>query len=79
MPEEDQSLIQKKISLANNENSSVIIELMKDCMEQKPLVGKTEFETLVNSITLDVQGTMLKNMTDYLEDIRNGKLYEVNK
>jgi hypothetical protein len=77
MPEENQSLVQKKIALANSEQASVVIELLKDCMLHSPIVAKTEWETIVNAITLEVQGTMLKNMVDYLEDIRKGKLYEV--
>jgi hypothetical protein len=76
---EEESLIQKKIALAGSEHSPIIIELMKDCIEQGPLVGKTEFETLVNAITLEVQGNMLVNMTNRIEAIRKGKIYEIKK
>jgi hypothetical protein len=72
----DQSLIQKKIALAQSEHAPVIIELMKDCMSQIPLVDKTEWQTIVNAITLDTQSTMLRAMVDYLEDIRKGSLHE---
>jgi len=74
--EENQTLVQKKIALAQSEHASTVIELMKDCMEQNPIIADTEFKTLVNAITLEVQGTMLRNMVDYLEKIRNGSLLE---
>jgi len=69
-----QSLTQKKIALAQSEHASIIIELMKDCMPPTPIVADTEWKTIVNAITLEVQGTMLKTMVDYLENIRSGSL-----
>ena len=70
----EQSLIQKKIALAQSEHAPIIIELMKDCMTNSPLVEKTEWKTIVNAITLETQGTMLRTMVDYLEKIRAGEL-----
>jgi len=74
--ENEQSLIQKKMALAASEHAPVVIELMKDCMSQTPIVAKTEWETIVNAITLEVQGTMLRTMVDHLEAIRKGVLHE---
>ena len=71
-----QSLNQKKMSLAASEHAPVIIELIKECMEQKGIVAKTEWETIVNAITLETQGTMLRNMVDLLEKIRKEGLHE---
>lgn len=68
--EEEQSLKQKKFSLASSEHAPVIIELMKDCMDQSPIVADTEFKTLVNAITLEVQSTMLRRMIDLLEELK---------
>ncbi len=76
MEENEQSLKQKKIALAASEHAPVIIELMKDCMAQIPIVADTEWKTIVNAITLEVQGTMLRTMVDHLEGIRNGSLHE---
>lgn len=73
---DEQSLKQKKIILATSEHAPVIIELMKDCMTQTPIIAKTEWETIVNAVTLEVQGTMLRTMVDYLEEIRKGKLHD---
>lgn len=74
--EQDQNLKQKKIILAQSEHAPVIIELMKDCLTQTPLIAKTEWETIVNTITLDAQSTMLRSMVDLLEEIRKGKLHD---
>ena len=72
MDENEQNLKQKKMLLAASEHAPVIIELMKDCMAQTPIVAKTEWETIVNAVTLEVQGTMLRSMVDLLENIREG-------
>jgi len=74
---EDQNLKQKKILLAQSEHAPIIIELMKDCMLKIPLVDdRSEWKTIVNTITLDSQSNMLRMMVDYLEDIRKGSLHE---
>ena len=74
---EDQNLKQKKIMLAQSEHAPIIIELMKDCMLKIPLVDdRSEWKTIVNTITLDSQSNMLRMMVDYLEDIRKGSLHE---
>lgn len=71
----NQSLIQKKISLAQSEYAPIIIELMRDITSKIPLVDeKSEWKTIVNTITLDTQSNMLRDMVDYLERIRQGAL-----
>ncbi len=74
--ENEQSLKQKKIALAQSEHAPVIIELIKDCLTQKPLVAKTEWETIVNAITLDAQSSILRGMVDLIDNIRKGSLHE---
>lgn len=74
--ESEQTIKQKKIALATSEHAPIIIELMKDCMAQVPIVAETEWKTIVNAITLEVQGTMLRTMVDHLEGIRKGSLHE---
>jgi len=74
--ESEQSIKQKKIALATSEHAPVIIELMKDCISQTPIIAKTEWETIVNAVTLEVQSTMLRAMVDYLEEIRKGSLHD---
>lgn len=71
-----QSSKQKKIALATSEHAPVIIELLKDCMTTNPIIAETEFKTLVNAITLEVQGNLLRAMVDLLENIRRGSLHK---
>lgn len=76
MDETTQSLKQRKIALATSEHAPIIIELLKDCMPQPAIIAKTEWETIVNAITLDVHGTILRRMIDYMEEIRHGSLHD---
>jgi len=77
--QQNQSLNQKKMALAASEHAPIIIELMKDCMSQVTILGETEWKTIVNAITLEVQGTMLRTMVDHLEGIRRGSLHQEKK
>jgi len=79
MSESEQSLKQKKIILAQSKHAPVVIELMKDCLTQVPIVAETEWKTIVNAITLEVQSTMMRAMVDHLEEIRKGSLHEVKE
>ena len=72
---EKQSPNQKKIALAQSEHSETIIELMKDCMPNNPLIGKDQWETTCNTIRLDTQGTLITAMVNLLEEIRKGSLH----
>ena len=72
-----QNLNQKKMELAASVHAPIIIELMRDCMDEVPaLIGETQWVTTVNAIKLDVQGKMLTRMVDHLEAIRKGSLHE---
>lgn len=74
---ENQTLKQQKIALAQSEHHSVIVDLMKDCATPiVDIIGKNEFETLVNAITLEVEGKMMVRMADYIIKIRQGALHE---
>jgi len=76
MDENEQSLKQKKIALAQSEHAPTVIELMKDCIVQVPIIADTEWRTIVNALTLEIQSTMLRDMVDLLEKIRTGSLHE---
>ena len=74
---ENQTAKQKKIALAQSEHAPVIIELMKDCATKTDLIDeKSEWQTIVNTIRMDAEASMMRRMADYLEGIRAGKLYE---
>lgn len=72
----EQTLKQRKIALAQSEHAFTIVELMRDCTSQKPIIAKTEWETIVNALTLEIEANMMKNMVDYIESIRKGALHD---
>lgn len=72
----DQNLKQKKIALAQSEHAPIIVEIIKDCIPQTPLVANTEWETLRNAIIFDTYSTMVVNVVEYLDKIRQGILHE---
>lgn len=74
--ENEQSLKQKKIALAQSEHAYIILELVRDCIPNTPILAATEFQTLVNAITLDAYSTLLRDLADHIEGIRKGKLHE---
>lgn len=70
-----QTEVQKKIALAQSDHAPTIILLLKDLMKPIPLLGSSEYETLVNAVRFDTQSEILRGMVDYLEDIRKGSLH----
>jgi hypothetical protein len=72
----EETLKQRKIALAQSEHYTTIVELMKDCTSKNPIIADTEFKTLVNAITLEVEANMMMRVVDYIEDIRKGILHE---
>lgn len=71
---QNQSLLQKKIALAQSEHSAVIIELIRDVAQKVPLIGKDEWETAKNAVIIDTTSTLMTDMVDYLERIKRGEL-----
>lgn len=80
MPEEEtleqQSMNQKKMAFANSAHVEAVIQLLRECGGVEKLVGDTEFETLVNAITLDAQGEIMTKFISALDAIRKGSLHE---
>lgn len=73
---ENESLKQRKITLAQSEQAFTIVELMRDCTTKSPIIADTEFKTLLNAITLEVEANMMRKVVDYIEEIRKGSLHE---
>ena len=76
MDQNEQSLRQKKIALAQSEHASIIVEILKDCTTKMPLVADTEWKTIVSTLTLDAQSSLIREVVDYLERIRRGELHD---
>lgn len=73
--ENEQTLKQKKIILAQSDLVPAVIEIIRDCIPKTPLVGRDEFETLKNTISYDALSTLILEVSNYLERIREGELH----
>ncbi len=78
MPEDElppQSIVQKQISFANNaEMVQAAIEIIKSSFEVIPLVGDTEYGTVVNAVKIDTQQNVMLGFLNRIEVIRQGAL-----
>ncbi len=75
--QENQSLKQKKIALAQSEHAPVVIELLKDCRtELMSVIADDEFHTLVNALTLEKEAELIRRVVVYIDEIKQGSLHE---
>ena len=70
-PEIEQSMLQRMIAIAQGDNAPVVIEILRSCVEQHPIVGETEFATVVNAVSMDAQAKLIQNVITKLESLRN--------
>lgn len=71
---QNQSLKQKKIAFAQSEHIEAVLALLKECAKNDKLVGDTEFETVVNAVTLDAQSQLMINFINAIDHIKKGGL-----
>jgi len=79
MPEEpkvNQTENQRKIAFAQSEHVETVIQLMKESTHQGPLLGATEYETVVNASRLDAQSDMINKFINMVDSIKRGGLFE---
>ena len=76
MEGENNTLKQRKIALAQSEHAGTIIDLIRDVIPRRPLVGGTEWETIVSAVTMDTLSTLMLDLTKYIDDIRKGILHD---
>ncbi len=70
----DQTTKQKMIVFATSEHYQGAVELMKQCRTQlTTIVGDTEFATLVNAMTLDIEAHLIQRFVVEVDNIRTGK------
>lgn len=73
-----QSMIQKQILFANNADMvQAAIQVIKESFEVSPLIGETEYETVVNAVKFDTQQNVMLSFLKRLEFIQQGGL--INK
>ncbi len=68
---------QEKQSLAHSPELPKFIEFLSECKTQLPtLIGKNEFETLVNTVTMERESELVFKFGQTLKDIKAGIIYE---
>lgn len=72
--DETQSIIQKKIAFAQSEHVETVLLILKEISRQEKLVGDTEYETIVNAVTMDAQGEMIIRLINTIDFIKKGGL-----
>lgn len=77
MPEDDlqtQTMNQKKMLFANSGHLDTVILLLREASSHEKLVGDTEYETVVNAVTLDAQSDLIMNFINMIDSIKSGGL-----
>ncbi len=70
MPE-DPLTLKNKIAFANSEHVAVVIQILQECGGTQALVGSSEYETVVNAVTLDANSNMIKKFINSLDAIKS--------
>jgi len=70
---DEQTAKQKMIAFATSEHYAGAVELLKRCRTRlTTVIGKTEFDTIVNTITLEKETELISSLVVAIEKIRNG-------
>lgn len=72
----EQSIKQKKIAFAQSEHIEAVIVLLREACRQEKLVGDTEYETVVNAVTLDAQSDLIIKFINQIDFIKSGGLHQ---
>jgi hypothetical protein len=71
---EDQTAKQKMVVFATSEHYAGAVELLKTCRTQlTSVLGDTEFKTLVNALTLELESNLIQRFVIAVEKIRTGE------
>lgn len=73
---EEQTMLQRKALFANNVDLPILIQLLKECSHQGPLVGETEYETVVNAVRLDATSDIINKLIQEIDTIKRGGLID---
>ena len=73
----DQTLVRQKVAqFANSEHAKILPELFKECRTPiQSIIGKDEFQTLVNAITIEVETKFISNILVHLQQVKEGKMH----
>ena len=71
---ESEPIRQKMISVATSEHAPGAIELLKKCRTQLTTVmADTEFGTLVNALTLEIESNLIQRLVVVIDKVRSGE------
>ncbi len=77
--ENEQTLKQKAISFANSEHYHGAVELLKKSRTNiMSIVSDTEFKTILNALTLEIEASLIQRFIVEIDTIRTGKNLEQN-
>ena len=72
--ETETTLQQKKVSFATSEHYQGAIELLKQSLTQvTSLIGETEFKTVVNALTVELETALIQRFVVAINNIRTGE------
>lgn len=69
-----QTMVQKKIAFAQSGHLDAVLAIFNECTHKGKLVGDTEYDTLVNAITMDAQAQLLIDFIASVDSIKQGGL-----
>lgn len=65
---------EKIITFATSEHYAGAVELLKKCRTQlTSVIDETEFKTLVNALTLEIEANLIQRLVVSVDKIRNGE------
>ena len=70
---------QQRMEFANSANLEVVMDILSRVCGSRSivsLIGKDEYSTLVNAITVEVETQLLKNFANELDAIKKGQIYD---
>lgn len=67
---------QRKIAFAQSDHVETALQLLKESTHQGPLLGATEYETVINAARLDAQSDMINKFINTIDSIKRGGLFE---
>ena len=72
--ESEESARQKMISFATSDFAPGAIELLKKCRTQlSTVMADTEFHTLVNALTLEIESNLIQRLVISIDKVRHGE------
>jgi len=67
----------QRLALAQKVDVDILADVLRSCAKQfSSLVGETEFDTLVNTITFEAQSQLIQSALYTLSELKKGNIHE---